>query len=441
MGTCITNLLKTNSMSNERKFEIRSDEVNDILTKIPGWMVRSGSMVILGILLLLIIGASFFKYPDIITAPVVVTSQNLPAQIISKKAGRITTIIPANGAVVKKGDVIAILENPADFSDYIEVKEICNEYPNIKKDLPENLQLGEMQQAYSLFVKSYREYLSFISLDYHGKMVRSVKKEIVTKEEQLNISLKREQIAKEQYRISQELYNREKALFEQKAISRQDFDKAYSASLLAAQQLEGAKEECNSARADLIKTNQTILNLELAREEGFSNLKRVMEANHSILTSQLGEWEQTNLFIAPVNGLVSFTSFWQENQNVLAGEIVFTILPNNEKKIAGKVYLPMNGAGKVKLGQKVNIKLDSYPYMEYGMVECSVTAISLLPASLGEHRAYIVEVDFPNGLKTTYNIELNFGEEMHGIAQIITEEASLLRRIFYPLNHLIKTYF
>ena len=119
-------------MSSERKFEIRSDEVNDILTKIPGWMVRSGSMVMLGILLLLIIGSSFFKYPDIITAPVVVTSQNLPAQIISKKAGRITTIIPANGAVVKKGDVIAILENPADYSSYIEVKEICNEYPNLQ---------------------------------------------------------------------------------------------------------------------------------------------------------------------------------------------------------------------------------------------------------------------------------------------------------------------
>lgn len=428
-------------MSNERKFEIRSDEVNDILTKIPRWMVRSGSMLMLGILLLLIIGSSFFKYPDIITAPVVITSQNLPAQLISKKSGRIKTIILANGATVKEGDVIAILENPAVFDHYLKAKDISNEYPNIKNDLPENLKLGDMQQAYSQFVKSYREYLSFISLDYHGKMILSVKKEIATKEEQLQISQRREQIAEEQYKIAQELFKREKALFEQKAISRQDLDKAYGASLLSAQQLESAKEERNSSRADLIKINQTLLDLELAREESVSSLKRSLEANHAVLISQLGDWEQFNLFIAPVNGEISFTSFWQENQNVLPGEVVFTILPDNEKKISGKIYMPMNGAGKVEPGQKVNIKLDSYPYMEYGMVEGFVTTISLLPTSLGEHRAYIVGVDFNNGLKTTYNLELNFGEEMHGVAQIITKEASLLKRIFNPVKHLFKTHF
>jgi len=441
MEASITNLLKISFMSNERKFEIRSDEVNDILTKIPGWMVRSGSMVMLGVLLLLILGSLFFKYPDIISAPVVITSQNLPAQLIAKKAGRIKSIIPANGAAVKEGDVIAILENPALYNHYLKAKKICNEYPDIQSDLPENLQLGEIQEAYSQFVKSYREHLSFITLDYHGKMISSVMRELVTKEEQLKISQRREQIAEEQYRIAQELYNRDKVLFEQKAISRQDFDKAYGSSLLLAQQLEIAKEEVNLSRTELIKTNQTILDLKLAREESVNRLKRSLELDHALLTSQLGDWEQFNLFIAPLNGLLSFTSFWQENQNVIIGEVVFTILPEKGKKISGKIYLPMSGAGKVKLGQRVNIKLDSYPYMEYGMVQSYVTSISLLPASVGGNLAYIVGVDFPEGLKTTYSIELNFGEEMHGVAQIITEDASLLRRILYPLKHLFKTHF
>lgn len=428
-------------MSNERKFEIRSDEVNDVLTKTPSWMVRSGSILMLGVLLLLIIGASLFKYPDLISAPVVITSQNLPAQLIAKKAGRIKSIIIDNGAAVKEGDVIAILENPTLFEHYLRTREICNDYPNIQYDLPENLKLGEIQESYSQFVKSYREYLSFISLNYHNKMISSVKKESATKEEQLKISLRREQIAEEQYRIAQELYNREKVLFEQKAISKQDLDRAYGSILLSSQQLESAKEECNSSRAGLIKINQSILDLELDAQESLGRLKRSIEANHSVLVSQLDAWEQLNLFVAPVNGLVSFTSFWQENQNVTTGQAVFTILPENEKVISGKIYLPLNGAGKVKLGQKVNIKLDSYPYMEYGMVESHVTSISLLPASFGESRAYIVGIDFSNGLKTTYSIELDFGEEMHGVAQVITEDASLLKRILYPLKHLFKTHF
>lgn len=428
-------------MSKERKFEIRSDEVNDILTKTPGWMVRSGNMAMMGILLLLIIGSSLFKYPDLITAPVVVTSENLPAQLVAKKAGRIKIITLFNGASVKEGDVIAILENPAIFNHYLMAKSICADYPNLQNELPENLQLGEVQEAYSQFVKSYREYLSFISLDYHAKMINSLRQESVTKEEQLQISLRREQIAGEQHRIAQELYNREKSLFEQKAISKQDFDKAYGSFLLSSQQLESIKESVNSSRVDKIKTNQAILDLELARKESVNRLKRALEANHAALISQIGDWEQFNLFIAPVNGLLSFTSFWQENQNVLTGEVVFTILPDKEKKISGKIYLPLRGAGKVKPGQKVNIRLDSYPYMEYGMVESIVTSISLLPASMGENRAYIVGIDLPKGLKTNYNIELSFGEEMHGVAQIVTEEASLLRRILYPLKHLFKTHF
>lgn len=428
-------------MSNERRFEIRSDEVNDILTKTPSWMIRSGSVLMMVIVLLLLTGSALFKYPDVISAPVVVTSQNLPAQLIAKKAGRIKTIIPSNGATVVEGDVIAILENPALFEHYLKAKEICEEYPNIQHELPESLQLGDIQGAYSQFVKSYREYLSFKWLDYHGKMILSVKKEIATKEEQLKISLHREQIAQEQNHIAQELYNREKALYEQKTISKQDYEKAYGSFLLASQLLESAKEELNTSKTQLIKSNQSILDLELAREESDSRLKRSLEENHALLNSQLGDWEQFNLFIAPLNGVISFTSFWQENQNVSIGEVVFTILPDNEKKITGKIYLPMNGAGKVKLGQKVNIRLDSYPYMEYGMVQSYITSISLLPASMGESRAYIVGVDFPHSLKTTYSIELSFGEEMHGIAQIITEEASLLRRILYPLKHLVKTHF
>lgn len=428
-------------MSRERKIEIRSEEVNDILTKTPAWMVSSGSILMLAVVLLLLIGAALFKYPDIINAPIVITSQNLPAQLIAKKAGRIKNIIASNGDYIEEGDVIAILENPAVYEHYLKVKEICNDYPNIHYELPENLQLGEIQQAYSQFVKSYREYLSFISLDYHAKMISSVKKEIIVNQEQVSISERRLHIAEKQYSIAEKLFNREKRLFIEKAISKQDLDKAEGSFLLVAQQVESAREELNSSTAALIKSKQTILDLELDKEKSKNGLKRALEANYSLLVSQLGEWEQFNLFVAPVNGNVSFTSFWQENQNVSIGEVVFTILPEEEKMISGNIYLPMSGAGKVEIGQRVNVKLDSYPYMEYGMVESFVTSISLLPASVGENRAYIVGVNFPEGLKTTYSIELNFGEEMHGIAQVITEEASLLRRILYPLKHLFKTHF
>ncbi len=43
------------------------------------------------------------------------------------------------------------------------------------------------------------------------------------------------------------------------------------------------------------------------------------------------------------------------------------------------LLLPAEGAGKVEPGQKVNIRLDNYPYMEYGMLEGVISHISEIP--------------------------------------------------------------
>lgn len=427
-------------MSNERKFDIRSDEVNDILSRPPAWMVRIGSVIMFGVLAILLLVAALFRYPDIIKAPIVITSENLPAQLVAKRSGRIQQIFINNGECIKRGDVIAMLENPGSFDDYLKVKEICNSYMTLTS-LPEKLLLGEFQSSYSQFVKSLKEYKAFIALDYHRKMINSVKLETDAKRGQLAISEKKERMAVDQYSIAENLFKREKMLFDQKTISQQDFDRSKSTFLAAGKELEDSRDELNRNKVEIIKGEQSILDLENRRVEELNRLKRAVDADLEILLSQLREWEQLNLFISPVDGVVSFTSYWQANQNVTESDVVFTVLPEKEKNISGKLYIPLAGAGKVKTGQKVNVKLDSYPYMEYGMVQVTVKSISLLPANVGKERYYIVGVEFPEGLKTNYSIELNFSEEMHGIGEIITENASVLRRILYPVKHMLKNNF
>ena len=59
----------------------------------------------------------------------------------------------------------------------------------------------------------------------------------------------------------------------------------------------------------------------------------------------------------------------------LRGTEVFSILPT-DNPILGQVYLPSQGAGKVEAGQEVIIKLDNYPYIEYGSINGKVKTIS-----------------------------------------------------------------
>ena len=51
-----------------RDIEIRSDEVQEVMNRIPSWILRWGTTVIFGVVSFIIIGSYWFKYPDKINA-------------------------------------------------------------------------------------------------------------------------------------------------------------------------------------------------------------------------------------------------------------------------------------------------------------------------------------------------------------------------------------
>ena len=137
---------------------------------------------------------------------------------------------------------------------------------------------------------------------------------------------------------------------------------------------------------------------------------------------------------SPIDGTITFTKIWSVNQNVVTGDKVVTIIPEKTSKIIGKLTIPISGSGKVKTGQKVNIKLINYPYMEFGMIEGKIKSISLIPSD----NTYMAEVEFPEGLKTNYNKQIKFSQEMQGSAEIITADIRLIERLFNPIKSLFK---
>ena len=90
---------------------------------------------------------------------------------------------------------------------------------------------------------------------------------------------------------------------------------------------------------------------------------------------------------------------------------------------------------KSRPGQKVNIKLSGYPYLEYGMVRGVVKSKSLVPSG----DAYIIEIDLPDGLTTLYGMKLDFTQNMQGTAEIITEDIRLLQKIVNPFRYMISS--
>ncbi len=137
---------------------------------------------------------------------------------------------------------------------------------------------------------------------------------------------------------------------------------------------------------------------------------------------------------SPVSGKVTIGNYWSENQNVKTGDAIMTVVPAKKEKPFGKMTLAMENTGKIKSGQKVNIKLSNFPATEFGMLVGNVHSISLVP----EQGNYYVKVDLPNGLITNYNRQLPFMQEMTGNAEIITEDMRLIERIVDPIRLIFK---
>jgi len=163
---------------NEKTIELKSPAVQEILGRPPRWIIRWGITIIFIVVAGLVVGSYFFKYPDIIAATITVTSENLPAGLMAKSSGRIDTIFVSEKQLVKKGDFIALIENPANFKDVIFLRD------NVIRDnedaslVTRHLSLGEIQPAYETFVKSYRDYHFFLETQFCAKKIAAIERQI-----------------------------------------------------------------------------------------------------------------------------------------------------------------------------------------------------------------------------------------------------------------------
>ncbi|HRT34456.1 MAG TPA: hypothetical protein P5023_08495, partial [Bacteroidales bacterium] len=238
-------------MSERRKIEIRSDDVNEILTRPPGWIVRWGNTLISAIFILFVIGCAIFSYPDKLTAPIVVTSANLPAQLMAKTTGKVQELFKCDGDFVKEGEVIAMIENSADYNGYIKLRYVIDSVIGSSfkaeiidlQNLPINLLLGDMQALYNQLVNKLAEYKNFVQLDYHRKKIALLKKELDVQRSVISQYTKNMLLFSEQYELASKKYLRDSTLFVQKVLSQADFESSRIAKLSAKQGYEAAKRE------------------------------------------------------------------------------------------------------------------------------------------------------------------------------------------------------
>lgn len=335
-----------NEIKKNSDLELYSEEVQEIMSKNPSWILRYGIIILLFIVLTLVVGSWFYKYPDIIKVNVILTSTNPPVTIFARSTGNIDRIFVRNNQVVKAQTPLAVIHNTAKNEDILKLIALLNQWQtkrytnmiNEKFISDQYLSLGSIQPYYAAFVNSLNDYNNYLVF-----------------------------------------------------------------------------KNCSQRRAKYQLS-----------------VKNAYEA----LIAQINAWKQSYLMITPIEGVVNQIGVCRNNQNVNTGEAIFIITPLHQTCPEGKALLPANGAGKVKIGQRVNVHISNFPDQEFGYLIGKIKSISNF---LNADGYYAVEIEFPNGLITSYGNSLPTTQQMMGTADIITADLRLIERFFMPVKKLLST--
>jgi len=417
-------------MPENKEIEIRSDEVQEILSAVPNWMIRWGISLIFGLILMLVFISWFIKYPDVIQGQVILTTEQPPVKLISKTNGYIEQLYFKDNKTIKKGQTIAEVTNPTNKETIDCLAILLNEFQleNIDEILPlfERVGiLGEMQIEFNNLYNNLKEYHQITKSNYYKKSLKNINLQIEYNDRLAWITKGELDLLNQEIMNASEKFKSDSVLYYNEVISKNEFFANQS--------------EYTSKKQRLISTKKTYVNhkitvadylnqkneLKKNNEDKIRNLETNIKAATNSIKSYTETWQQNYTIISPIEGKLSYLSSITVNQYITAQEPLFAVTSNNQAYI-GNIQIPAKGYGKIAKGQQVKIKLDNYPYQEYGQLVGEIKNISQIAGKEG----YFVQVKLTKGLISTYNKELVYTPDMMGVAEIITEDLRLLDRIF-----------
>ena len=410
-------------------------EFKEIIEKIPD---NFNKIILTGIsifLLILIALGIWIKIPGTIDALANVTPTNPPVVLNAQTTGKIRYKIKEFPQRYEAGQYIAIIENTANDQDILELKEILKTLPLF--DNPAvvdslcnlSLKLGEVESPFFNLVAKLQEYNM---LKYQNSyeieialLEQQIKKDSVTIITQEKILRKN----KTGYKIKNKVYLTDSVLYHQNAILEKEYDQALITKINTENDLTSLELEIFKLKQSIIENmlNKENLEIEYTRklQEATLNTKTALQN----LRTAIDNWEKLYTFQFSRNGIVEQVSILPDGSFASVGDPIFNIIFEDNEYQAGAM-LPSSGAGKAQIGQKVNIKLDLYPYQEYGYLEGYIKNIT----QNSYNTYYFINISLPNGLKSSNGEELAFAKTMHGQAEIITEEKRLIQVVFYNIQ-------
>ncbi|WP_310830448.1 HlyD family efflux transporter periplasmic adaptor subunit [Paenibacillus pedocola] len=209
---------------------------------------------------------------------------------------------------------------------------------------------------------------------------------------------------------------------------------------LQEQQLSGKQEDLNKQQALNLATEKTAL--EKLKLDRIVQIHASIEAEQKNLTAlqenvkQLELGQEKTVLTAPIAGIVNILKDTTIGDMVQAGESLLTIIPTNESKYKMSLAVPNAEAGKISVGDKVDLSFTAFPKQSFGSLRGTITSISTDSIVQQDGLSYyLAEATIPNSPLTNRRGErgeLRIG--MTANASVITDSKKIIDFILEKIN-------
>lgn len=418
-----------------------SEPVQEIMGIVPSWITRWGVTVIFFVLLFIIIGCCLIRYPQTVRATISVTSTCPPSELAARFDGLIDDIYIDDGQEVHAGELIALISTPAKYND---IKKIENflmlaDTADISMVaylpvLDSSLVLGDLQAQWSSLQKAFRNYKYYLDVDHTNVKKNMLNKQIAGYEVHYATMKRQKYLLDSELKIEYRSLERDSLLYQRQAISAVEYENTRKGYLSKLNTATGFDASLEATALDILQLEQQVVELDLLRDSEISGYESNIRQEIQALNALVDSWMETYAIVSSSDGFVSLHDYWSAGQHVCVGDVVANVLPKEPYEIIGRMKVSSVGFGKVKMGQLVNVRLNGFPYMEYGILKGQISSIASVPEILSDGSAsYTVAVDFPNGFISTYGKEFPLIQQMDGDAMIVIRERRIIEVFIEPL--------
>ena len=414
--------------------DYRSQEVQDIISDRPGFWGTGALPMFLLILLVIVAGTWFIRYPDTIKANAVITATNAPKAIIARQEGKLVNLLVQNGDTISQGEQIGWIESTGSHAEVLQLSTLIdsaivllnyNKTSEASALFRKNFkELGDIQPAWQQFVSAWQQFNDYLINGFYYKKKTTLEQDISFLRKSHRGIASQLQLTQQTLALSAKDYEANKTLFEKKVISAKEYREAKNTFLNKQQSIPQLNQALATNENQQVDKQSEIGQL----EHTISQQKKIFGQALHTLKSQVSNWMAQYIITAPTSGIIVFLTQLEKSQFIKSNEILGYVNPQNSRYYA-RINFSQNNFGRLDTGQVVQLRLTAYPYEEFGFIKGELGYISNVASDSG----FSGNVILPNGLQTIYNKKIQFRNGLQAQAVIITKQMRLLQKFYFNI--------